>query len=78
MIIRPQGKVTVVDGTTITGDHSVVGNCSSFFDPVSTTLDFPTATAARGVVRKAIDASIIPEPSNIYTILPNKQLSSCA
>ena len=23
MIIRPQGKVTVVDGTTITGDHSV-------------------------------------------------------
>ena len=24
MIIRPQGKVTVVDGTTITGDHSVV------------------------------------------------------
>ena len=23
MIIKPQGKITVVDGTTITGDHSV-------------------------------------------------------
>lgn len=75
MIIRPQGKVTVVDGTTITGDHSVALATAVHLKTKelyrARWIKVTNATDARVVVRRAlvqaIDAST-GEPSNISTI----------
>jgi len=62
MIIRPQGKVTVVDGTTITGDHSVA---------VATAVHLKTKELYRArwiKVTNATDARIVARRTKIQAI----------
>jgi hypothetical protein len=62
MIIRPQGKVTVVDGTTITGDHSVA---------VATAVHLKTKELYRArwvKITNATDARIVARRTTIQAI----------
>lgn len=82
MIIKPQGKVTVIDGTTITGDHSVALATSVNLNKKelyrARWIRVTNGTDARIVARRtqvqAIDGTT-GEPNN-YTTIQNVELDN--